>query len=42
VIAGNLDSAYTMTVTSEGEAISGAKASTTVSATWLGPRNAGH
>jgi hypothetical protein len=41
VIAGNRDSAYTMTVTSEGETIPGGKPSMTMSATWLGPRNAG-
>jgi hypothetical protein len=41
VITGSLDSAYTMTVTSEGEAIPGGKSTMTMSATWLGPCTAG-
>jgi hypothetical protein len=40
-IAGNLDSAYTMTLTSEGDAIPGGKSTMTMSATWLGPCAAG-
>jgi Protein of unknown function (DUF3617) len=37
VIAGSLDSAYTMTMTSEGDAIPGGRSSMTIAATWLGP-----
>ncbi|MBV9631875.1 MAG: DUF3617 family protein [Xanthobacteraceae bacterium] len=37
VITGSLDSAYIMTMTSEGEAIPGGKTRMTMSATWLGP-----
>lgn len=40
-ITGNLDSAYTMTLTSEGDAIPGGKSTMTMSATWLGPCAAG-
>jgi hypothetical protein len=41
VITGNLENAYTMTLTSEGDAIPGGKSSMTMSATWLGPCAAG-
>ena len=37
VISGSLDSAYTMTMTSEGDAVPGGKSSMTIAATWLGP-----
>jgi Protein of unknown function (DUF3617) len=37
VITGSLDSAYTMTMTSEGEAIPGGKTTMTMTATWVGP-----
>jgi Protein of unknown function (DUF3617) len=40
-ITGNLDTAYTMTLTSEGDAIPGGKSTMTMSATWLGPCAAG-
>lgn len=36
-ITGNLEGAYTMTLTSEGDAIPGGKSTMTMSATWLGP-----
>jgi hypothetical protein len=41
VITGSLDSAYTMTMTSEGDAVPGGKTSMTIAATWLGPCTAG-
>lgn len=41
VITGNLESAYTMTLTSEGDAIPAGKSTMTMSATWLGPCAAG-
>jgi len=37
VITGSLDSAYTMTVTSQGEALPGGKMTVTMAAKWLGP-----
>jgi hypothetical protein len=37
VITGSFDSAYTMTVTSEGEAMPGGKMTLTIAAKWLGP-----
>jgi len=37
VITGSFDSAYTMTVTSESEAVPGGKMSVTIAAKWLGP-----
>jgi hypothetical protein len=37
VISGSFDSAYTTTVTSDGEAIPGGKMSMTMAAKWLGP-----
>jgi hypothetical protein len=37
VISGSFDSAYTMTVTSDGETIPGGKMSMTLAAKWLGP-----
>jgi hypothetical protein len=37
VITGSLDTAYTMTVTAEGEAIPGGRTTMTVTAKWLGP-----
>jgi hypothetical protein len=41
VITGNLDSAYTMTMTSESDAVPGGKTSMTIAATWLGPCSTG-
>jgi hypothetical protein len=41
VITGNLDSAYTMTVTSDSAAAPGGKSSVTMAAKWLGPCAAG-
>jgi len=41
VITGSLDSAYTMTVTSDSAAVPGGKSSVTMSAKWLGPCAAG-
>ena len=41
VITGSLDSAYTMTMTSESTAVPGGKSSVTMSAKWLGPCAAG-
>jgi hypothetical protein len=41
VITGSFDSAYTMTMTSEGDAVPGGKSSMTIAATWLGPCTAG-
>jgi hypothetical protein len=37
VITGSLDTAYTMTVTAEGEAMPGGRQTMTVTARWLGP-----
>jgi Protein of unknown function (DUF3617) len=37
VITGSFDSAYTMTVTSQGDALPGGKMSMTMAAKWLGP-----
>ena len=37
LIAGSFDSAYTMTVTSEGDAMPGGKMTITLAAKWLGP-----
>jgi len=37
VITGSFDSAYTMTVTSQGEALPGGKMAMTMDAKWLGP-----
>jgi hypothetical protein len=37
VITGSFDSAYTMTVTSEGDAMPGGKMTMTIAAKWLGP-----
>ena len=41
VISGSLESAYTMTMTSEGDAVPGGRSSMTMAATWLGPCTAG-
>jgi len=41
VISGSLESAYTMAMTSEGDAVPGGKSSMTIAATWLGPCTAG-
>jgi Protein of unknown function (DUF3617) len=41
VITGSLDSAYTMTATSDSAALPGGKSSVTMSAKWLGPCAAG-
>jgi hypothetical protein len=37
VITGSLDSAYTMTMTSQGDAVPGGMSTMTIAATWLGP-----
>jgi len=37
VITGSLDSAYTMTMTSAGDAVPGGRSTMTIAATWLGP-----
>ena len=42
MITGSLDTAYTMTMTSEGDALPGGKTTMTMAATWLGPCNPGH